>query len=270
MRALRFVRVMLHLLEGLSICAFLFPFADAKQRARYNQKWSAGLLTILHIKIELHISPGVDIAAPGLVVANHVSWLDIFIINTVSPCRFVAKADIRHWPVIGWLCAKGGTIFIARGKQREVRRVYEGLVEGLEGNERIAFFPEGTTVAQGALLPFHASLFEAAIEANRSVQPCALRYLDRHGNLHYAADFVGDMSFAESVLTIIRSGSMTAQLMVLPAIESTGAHRRELAMTARDLIATTLGYKDQSLIYGAVMSSAAAQLSMLDSQCSHQ
>lgn len=260
MRAIRFVRVMLHLLEGLSICAFLFPFADAKQRARYNQKWSAGLLTILHVKIELQISPGIDLEAPGLVVANHVSWLDIFIINTVSPCRFVAKADIRHWPVIGWLCEKGGTIFIARGKQREVRRVYEGLVDGLKTNERIAFFPEGTTAAQGALLPFHASLFEAAIEANRPVQPCALRYVDSRGNLHHAADFVGDMSFAESVLTIIRSGSMTAQLMVLPAIESTGAHRRELAMAARDSIATTLGYTDQSHVYGTVMSSVAAQL----------
>lgn len=260
MHAIRFVRVIFHLIEGLSICAFLFPFADAKRRACYNQKWSAGLLKILHVEIDLQITTGGELEAPGLVVANHVSWLDIFIINTVSPCRFVAKADIRNWPLIGWLCAQGGTIFIARGKQREVRRVYAGLVDGLKTNERIAFFPEGTTAAQGALLPFHASLFEAAIEAQRPVQPCALRYLDAHGNLHQAADFVGDMSFVESVLTIIRSGSMTAQLIVLPAIESAGSHRRELAVAARDSITATLGYTDQLPVYGAPMSSVEAQL----------
>tara|TARA_R110001599_G_scaffold64023_3_gene179105 strand:- start:739699 stop:740490 length:792 start_codon:yes stop_codon:yes gene_type:complete len=260
MRAINFVRVMLHLLKGLSICAFLFPFANASQRARYNQKWSAGLLTILRVNIEMQRSAGVDIEASGLVVANHVSWLDIFIINTVSPCRFVAKADVRDWPVIGWLCDKGGTIFIARGKQREVRRVYQGLVDGLKDNERIAFFPEGTTAKQGALLPFHASLFEAAIEAQRPVQPCALRYVDSHGNLHHAADFVGDMSFVESVLTIIRSGSMTAQLIVLPAIESEGEHRRELATASRDSIATTLGYMEQSPVSAAPISSVETQL----------
>src|SRR3546814_3865206 len=101
MRAIRFIRVMLHLLKGLSICAFLFPFADSEQRARYNQRWSAGLLAILRIEIQLQVADGVDIHRAGLVVANHVSWLDIFIINAISPCRFVAKADIRHWPVIG-------------------------------------------------------------------------------------------------------------------------------------------------------------------------
>jgi 1-acyl-sn-glycerol-3-phosphate acyltransferase len=261
MRAIRFARVMLHLLKGLGICAFLFPFADGAQRARYNKRWSAGLLAILRIEIQLQIADGVDIHRAGLVVANHVSWLDIFIINAVSPCRFVAKADIRHWPVIGWLCAQGGTIFIARGRQREVRRVYQGLVDGLEANERIAFFPEGTTAAQGELLPFHASLFEAAIEARLAVQPCALRYVDRHGSLHKGADFVGDMSFAESVLLIIRSEPMTAQLMVLPAIETTGAQRRELAQKARSVIGSALGYTNQTRSFTSTSSAASPSLS---------
>jgi 1-acyl-sn-glycerol-3-phosphate acyltransferase len=257
---------MLHLLKGLGICAFLFPFADDAQRARHNQKWSAGLLAILRIEIQLQIADGVDLDRAGLVVANHVSWLDIFILNAISPSRFVAKADIRRWPVIGWLCAQGGTIFIARGRQREVRRVYQGLLDGLRAGQRIAFFPEGTTAAQGALLPFHASLFEAAIEAHHAVQPCALRYVDRHGSLHKGADFIGDMSFAESVLLIIRSEPMCAQLVVLPQIETAGAHRRELAQAARTAIAAALGYADQSPSPAAAASSLDVPLSDVPAQ----
>ncbi len=103
-----------------------------------------------------------------------------------QPCRFVAKSDIRDWPLIGWLCDKAGTVFIARGKQRDVRRIYQGLVTSIRAGERIAFFPEGTTVGQGTLLPFHANLFEAAIDAV-PVQPYALRYVDQDGRLHGAS-----------------------------------------------------------------------------------
>lgn len=242
MTALRFVRVMFHLLRGLALGAFFFPFVDDAGRGRAIKKWSAGLLVILCVKVEIDVRDGADAAQPGLIVANHVSWLDIFIINSLHPCRFVAKADIRRWPALGWLCSRGGTIFIARGKQKEIRRVYEGLVAGIEAGERIAFFPEGTTAAQGNLLPFHANLFEAAIESHVPVQPYALRYVDRQGRLHRAADFIGDMTFAESMLLIMRSRGMTAQLVLLPGIATAGAHRRDLARTVRTAIADTLGY----------------------------
>ena len=175
MIALPFVRVMLHLLQGLCTSALVFPFVDSAGRDRRIKKWSAGLLAILHVEVEVINEAGP--AAQALIVSNHISWLDIFVINSLQPCRFVAKADIRSWPALGWLCAKSGTIFIARGKQREVRRVYEGLVTSIRAGERIAFFPEGTTAAQGTLLPFHPNLFEAAIEAGVPVQPYVLRYV---------------------------------------------------------------------------------------------
>ena len=142
--------------------------------------------------------------------------------------------------MIGWLCEHTGTIFIARGKQREVRRIYAGLVKSIHDGERVAFFPEGTTAPQGTVLPFHANLFEAAIEAEVPVQPYALRYVDADGRLHDSADFIGEMTFVESVIAIIKSGGMHAQLIRLPAIPSHGAHRRELAAAARDLIANAL------------------------------
>jgi 1-acyl-sn-glycerol-3-phosphate acyltransferase len=242
--ALSFVRVMLHLLQGLLIAAVVFPWIDSASRDRHIKRWAAALLAILHIKVELQVHAGAEPVQRALIVANHVSWLDIFVINSQNPCRFVAKADIRSWPALGWLCAQGGTIFIARGKQREVRRVYEGLVTSIEAGERIAFFPEGTTAAQGAVLPFHPNLFEAAIEARVRVQPYAIRYIDEQGELHRAADFIGDMTFVDSMLLIMKTRKMTAQLIMLPSIETAGAHRRELSQQTRTAIAQTLGYTE--------------------------
>jgi 1-acyl-sn-glycerol-3-phosphate acyltransferase len=111
----------------------------------------------------------------------------------------------------------------------------------------VAFFPEGTTASQGTLLPFHANLFEAAIEAEVPIQPYALRYVDAQGNMHEAVDFVGDMTFVQSMLTILKSSGITAHLMVLPAIPVNGdPHRRELAAAAREAIAQVLGYSTAS------------------------
>jgi 1-acyl-sn-glycerol-3-phosphate acyltransferase len=241
MIAVRFLRVMLHLLRGLAIGAFIFPMADVVSREKCIKKWSVQLLAILRIQVVMPQKITLS-AQAALIVANHVSWLDIFVINSQQPCRFVAKADIRGWPVLGWLSGKAGTIFIARGKQREVRRVYEGLVTSLQVGERIAFFPEGTTSAQGTLLPFHANLFEAAIESHKPVQPIALRYLNQQGKLHHAADFVGDTTFADSMMLILRSGPIIAELVPLATIETAGAHRRDLAVQARAAIADALGY----------------------------
>lgn len=239
------LRVMLHLFSGLCTSAFVFPFISAASRDRRIKLWSIQLLVILRVQVEVQLRPGAEAMPRGLIVANHVSWLDIFVINTLQPCRFVAKADIRSWPALGWLCTKAGTIFIARGKQREVRRVYEGLVASIRAGEHIAFFPEGTTTAQGSMLPFHSNLFEAAIEAQVPVQPYALRYVDEHGRLHPAADFIGDMTFVDSMLLIMKVRKMTAQLILLPALDTAGAHRRDLALAAHAAIAQALGYAER-------------------------
>lgn len=177
-----------------------------------------------------------------MIVANHVSWLDIFVINTYQPCRFVAKADVRDWPLIGWLSSKAGTVFLARGNRRDIRRIYAGLVDAVHAGERVAFFPEGTTTAQGSLLPFHANLFEAAIEAAVPVQPYALRYLDASGAPHPAVSFLGDMSFGQSIAAILRAPQIRAELVRLPPIDTTGAHRRDIAQASRSSVAQALGH----------------------------
>lgn len=233
------VRMFLHLFAGMATCAFVFPFLDRPARQERIRRWSIKLVHICGLKIAIRNQDGSIPAAvqqPALMVANHVSWLDIFVINALQPCRFVAKSDIRNWPLIGWLCAKTGTIFISRGKPRDVRAIYQGLVASIKAGDRIAFFPEGTTAAQGGLLPFHANLFEAAIDAAVPVQPYALRYLDAAGELHAAADFIGDMTIVESILAILKARDMTAELTVLAPIASAGAHRRDLATATHGVI----------------------------------
>jgi 1-acyl-sn-glycerol-3-phosphate acyltransferase len=237
MLVFRLARMALHLFVGLFSCALVFPFIAAEGRTRRIHRWSRELLAICKVRVEF--IDRVDVPEPthALIVANHISWLDIFVINSLHPCRFVAKSDIRDWPLIGWLCEKAGTVFIARGKIRDVRRIYEGLVHSLHAGEHVAFFPEGTTAEPGEVLPFHANLFEAAVEAEVPVQPFALRYLDADGRWHAAVTFIGETTFVESLVHILKGGEIRAELVRLPLIATAGCHRRELAAAAWQVIA---------------------------------
>ena len=237
--AFRLIRVTLHLIVGLATCALVFPWVGTARRDRHVQRWSRQLLAMCGVSVEQ--VGGTPALAHAMIVANHVSWLDIFVINALHPCRFVAKSEIREWPVLGWLVDQAGTVFIARGNRRDLRHIFKGLVGRLQLGERVAFFPEGTTAAQGSVLPFHANLFEAAIDAQVAVQPYALRYLDQQGRLHAAVDFVGEMSFVQSIVAILSGGAVRAQLVCLPALETAGAHRRDLAQAAHDAVAAALG-----------------------------
>jgi 1-acyl-sn-glycerol-3-phosphate acyltransferase len=240
--AWRLARLVLHLLQGLATCALVFPWAGVPLRERLVRRWSARLLRICRVELESGDGAGERQAAlrHALIVSNHISWLDIFVINSLHPCRFVAKAEIRAWPVLGWLVAQAGTVFIARGSRRDLRHIFKGLVDALAQQQRVAFFPEGTTASQGSLLPFHANLFEAAIDAGVPVQPVALAYLDAQGGWHPAVDYTGETTFGDSVLRILGGAPVRARLACLAPIGTDGAHRRELALAAHDAIAAAL------------------------------
>lgn len=236
--AWRLARLVLHLVQGLATCALVFPWAGDALRERLVRRWSARLLGICRVRLERTEGGAL---AHALIVANHISWLDIFVINAVHPCRFVAKAEIRAWPVLGWLVAQAGTVFIARGNRRDLRHIFKGLVDALGQRRRVAFFPEGTTASQGALLPFHANLFEAAIDAAVPVQPVALAYLDGGGAWHPSVDYTGDTTFVDSIVRILGGAPVTARVACLAPIAAAGAHRRELAQAAHEAIAGALG-----------------------------
>lgn len=241
MLKLRLFRVLMHVFAGVLTCAVIFPFIAAPKRDALVRRWSLQLLGLCKVRVKILDRRGGQIVDHALIIANHVSWLDIFVINSWQACHFVAKSDIRQWPIAGWLSAQAGTIFLARGKQREVRRIYEGLVHQLKDRKRIAFFPEGTTGAQGGILAFHANLFEAAIEAQLPILPFAVRYVDAQGQLHPAAEFIGEMTFAQSMKLILEADEIIAELIQLPSIPTDGAHRRDVAQVAREAVARGLG-----------------------------
>jgi 1-acyl-sn-glycerol-3-phosphate acyltransferase len=236
----RLVRVFLHVLLGMAICATVFPWLGQEKRNGHIRRWSTRLLRMCNVTVEQRAG-GAAVLERAAVVANHVSWLDIFVIHSLHPCHFVAKAEIRAWPLAGWLAEKAGTVFIARGNRRDLRHIFKGLVHSLQRGERVAFFPEGTTAAQGSLLPFHANLFEAAIDAKVPVQPFALSYEDPAGASHPSVDFIGETSFAESIMLILNGPPVRAKLAILPAIATIDAHRREVAEAAHQAVAAALG-----------------------------
>jgi 1-acyl-sn-glycerol-3-phosphate acyltransferase len=216
----RLARLVLHLLQGLATCALVFPWAGVPLRERLVRRWSARLLRICRVEVERQA--GADALQHALIVSNHISWLDIFVINSVHPCRFVAKAEIRAWPVLGWLVAQAGTVFIARGNRRDLRHIFKGLVDALAQHQRVAFFPEGTTASQGSLLPFHANLFEAAIDAKVPVQPVRWPISTRAGGWHPAVDYTGETTFVDSILRIIKGEPVVARLACLAPIDGGG------------------------------------------------
>lgn len=236
----RLARVMLHVFKGMAICATVFPWIGQEKRNGHIRRWSTRLLAMCNVTVE-QAAGSVPALDHCVVVANHVSWLDIFVVHSLYPSHFVAKAEIRSWPLAGWLAEKAGTVFIARGNRRDLRHIFKGLVHSLEKGERVAFFPEGTTAAQGSLLPFHANLFEAAIDAKVPVQPFALTYQDASGASHPSVDFIGETSFAESIVLILNGPPVKARLAILPPIDTIGAHRRELAEASHKAVAAALG-----------------------------
>ncbi|MFS2215018.1 lysophospholipid acyltransferase family protein [Telluria sp. Tellsp104] len=228
--AARLLRVFAHLLWGLCVCALLFPCLNQARRLAWIRRWSGQLLDIFDVRVSL--APASAGAENGLWVANHVSWIDIFVVNALFPSRFVAKSEVRRWPLVGTLCAWAGTIFIARASPRDMRRTMAVMAAALGNGERVVVFPEGTSAAQGALLPFRANLFEAAIEARVPVQPVAIKYLDAQGRYHGAVEYIGATSLVESMVAILSGGPINASLSVQPAFAMDGANRRTLAQRA--------------------------------------
>jgi 1-acyl-sn-glycerol-3-phosphate acyltransferase len=238
-RVWRLIRLLVHLLAGCAIAALVFPFVGNGTELRIIQRWSRRLLRILNVRLQVHgRMPGGP--APTMVVSNHVSWLDIWVIHAVSPVRFVAKADIRQWPGMGWLAARAGTIFIQRTRRHDTARINQAIADVLARGERVGLFPEGTTTDGSRVLPFHASLFQPAVAAGARLVTAAIRYPGRDGRPNLDASYAGERSLAESLRLILAQPALRAELIFTGVVEPTAPTRRELATQCHALIANAL------------------------------
>ena len=251
---LRAVLFVLHVFAGLAIVLFVFPLAGLPRRNGINRRWSRWLVRICGARIEVDGEPippgirraGIEAAGLGrLVVSNHISWIDVFAINAVTPCRFVAKAEIGEWPLLGPLVTRSGTLYIERGRRHAVAAMNHIVRERLKAGETIALFPEGTTTDGRTLLPFHSNLLAPAVEIGAPVWPLAVSYTE-DGVRSDAAAFVGEMSIVSSLVRILTARRLTVRITVLPTIEVTlHENRHAVACVARESIAEVLGMAGQ-------------------------
>jgi 1-acyl-sn-glycerol-3-phosphate acyltransferase len=231
----RSARVACHIIYGILLACF-FPALNQSLQRRILKHWSHNLLDILHVRLEAHGSYHPADMHGRLLVANHVSWLDVIALNAVVPACFVAKSEIRNWPLLGWLCHRAGTLFVKRNIRRDTVRINHEISGVLKKGECIALFPEGTSTDGELPGHFHSSLLQVAIDINAAVCPVAIRYHDGAGKANGDAAFVGDMSFIQSLWKILCSPSLHVTLLYLPLLPCTGKNRRLLASEAQGSI----------------------------------
>jgi 1-acyl-sn-glycerol-3-phosphate acyltransferase len=239
-RAFRWTRMMLHVFQGLLMTSLIYPRVKPSIRAALTQMWSAKLLRILNVTLDVHGAVPAENTRKLFIVSNHVSWLDIFALNAARPSRFVAKSEIRDWPIAGWLCEFSGTIFVQRTKRSDTARTNAEIHDALEQGDTVAVFPEGTTTAGDRLLKFHTSLFEPVVANSATLAPAAIRYRLTNGEKAQAVIFIGDTTFTESMGAIIRQPKMIAEIIFAPQIDTHALTRRDAAAAAEDAIAVIL------------------------------
>jgi 1-acyl-sn-glycerol-3-phosphate acyltransferase len=236
--AIRKARLVAHLLHGMWTVATRFPRATPEQRESLNRAWSLKMLRLCGMRLVVH-NDSARLDSGALVVANHISWIDIYVINAWRPTPFVSKAEIRQWPVVGWLAEQLGTIFIQREKRSDAKRIMHELAERLSSGQLMCVFPEGTTTNGITLLPFHANMFQAAVSAGSAVQPLCLMYEDAQGRQSTAPAYIDDLSLGDSLDALLRGGPLTAHVYVGEAI-APGLDRRALAAQAQASVETAL------------------------------
>jgi 1-acyl-sn-glycerol-3-phosphate acyltransferase len=232
MRLFRVLAKLLHLVRHIAVGWWTirrhFPQMDDAARGQRVQAWSLQVLKVLGITLRVQGTPPAQ--GPLLLVANHISWLDIAVIHAAGYCRFVSKSDVKHWPIVGTLATGAGTLYIERESRRDAMRVVHHMAERLRAGEVVAVFPEGTTGDGRAMLPFHANLLQAAISADVPVLPLALRFIDVHtGALHFAPSFVGNETLLGSLWRTLGADTLGAEVRFGTPERAEGRDRRTWA-----------------------------------------
>jgi 1-acyl-sn-glycerol-3-phosphate acyltransferase len=241
LRFVRGVRVVFHLLCGLYWVGIAFPFFSLQRRRQVRYRWSRKLLALF--AFELKISGTLPTQA-GLIAANHVSWVDIFAMNALTPVAFVSKDDVIDWPIIGTLARHNETIFLQRGSRGHAHTIGREMAERLQSGNWLAVFPEGTTTDGTHLHPFHGALLQPAIDAGVPITPVALSYKDTQGQRSLLPAYSGDTSLWECFCAMLSARQLVVHLEIGTPVfvepDSGNRGRKQLAHTLHDQIKSML------------------------------
>lgn len=229
-----------HIFHGLVLIKFRFPAVSRAAQLAHIKRWSGKTLRVLGV--ELKFIGELPAGNAKMLVGNHISWLDIAAVHAVLPeARFVSKADVRDWPLVGALVTGAGTLYIERTSKRDALRVVHQAADALKAGDTVAFYPEGTTGPGPDLLPFHGNLLQAAIATGTPIQPMVIRWHEPGQRFSPAARFIGDMSLVQSLWAIASARDLVVQLAMLPTHAThPGDERRALAEQLRSQIAQAL------------------------------
>jgi 1-acyl-sn-glycerol-3-phosphate acyltransferase len=231
----RLLRVIAHILVGAWRIRVVFPGLTQPQRDAEVQAWARTMLARLAIELIVEGEPPAH--GPMLLVPNHISWLDIVVLHAARHCRFVSKAAVQHWPVVGTLANGAGTLYIERESRRDAMRVMHHMAERLAAGDILAVFPEGTTGDGVTVQAFHANMLQSAISAHAQVQPVGLQFRDAAtGAVSFAPCYIGDDTLLQSLWRTLKSQGVQAVVRYGTPQDAAGRDRRAWAADLHEAV----------------------------------
>jgi 1-acyl-sn-glycerol-3-phosphate acyltransferase len=228
------------LLQGYATMRLVFPRVSLQRCQALTQAWARRLLRVFRVRVEVQVQGQGQPpqSGPLLLVANHISWLDILLLLAACPVQFVARIENKHWPILGWMTQQAGAVFVQRSSGRDMARVLAQVSDDLQKNGGIiALFPEGKTSNGEAVDTFHGNMLQAAIEATCPVQAVALDYrLAATGARSTAVSYASPLNFAQSLINTLAGGPYVARLQFAPSLPTQGHNRKHLAAQLRQQI----------------------------------
>ena len=231
---LRYFALVVLVFYGLLVIVGLFPFLKHNRRWSIVSSWARGVVAVLGVRVLIYGKPPEN--GPFFTVCNHISWLDIPIVHSFLRVNFIAKADVRRWPIIGFLASRAGTVFIERRRVRDLKNVGKVLENLILSGESVFLFPEGTTSRGDDVLPFRSSLLQVAVNSNIAVLPVSIRYLTENHTMNYKPAYVANDSFFDTLSRIVASPKTFVELRVLETVNPSNFNRRALATLLRERI----------------------------------
>jgi 1-acyl-sn-glycerol-3-phosphate acyltransferase len=236
----RGIRLLGKLSEAFLLVWLVFPRIGTSRHDGIIERWCRDVLAILDIRVLVQGQPPPGRMRSVLFVANHISWMDILLLNACQRVRFVAKEEVRSWPLIGWIAFRTGTVFLKRTSTHQLARVMKSTAASLRSGDCIALFPEGTTTDGSSVQAFRSGLFESAIEAKALIWPIGISYRRLDGTLDTDIAFLGSESLVSSVLNVLSRPTTQARLLFANPVDSSVGDRHQLTALCRNAVEQSL------------------------------
>ena len=238
----RCLRLLLTLALGMLMATTftLFERLGIHNSTNRRQRWSRFFMTRLSNALPFRVKVIGELPRqPMLWVSNHVSWTDIPLLGMLAPLSFLSKAEVRTWPIAGWLALKAGTLFIRRGAG-DSQLIRRQMTQHLSQANALLIFPEGTTTDGRDVRTFHGRLLASAVDSEVPLQPVAIRYL-RDGQPDRVAPFIGEDDLVSHLLRLFAQPQAEVEIHLLAPIASHGMERAALAFQAQEAVREVLG-----------------------------